>query len=122
MTNFRYTTTLVEVYPSDTSQGKRIRIVHRYREHPDSYFESEAAKRAQEIQEAQAREDLQKRIQAARDSGASFYDLGNGMRMVFPSLIPIPEGVQPLSKHIQTLPVMVSVNSIVNFKQPLEGV
>lgn len=122
MTNFRYVVEVIETHPEDEARGKRIRIVHRYREHPDSYFESEAAKRAQEIQEAHARKDLQKRIQAARDSGASFYDLGNGMRMVFPSLIPIPEGVQPLSKHIQTLPVMVSVNSIVNFKQPLEGV
>lgn len=117
MTNFRYTTALIEVCPNDTSQGKRIRVVHRYQEYPDSYFVEAAAARDRAAREEQKREELKARIQAARDSGASSYDLGNGMRMVFPNLIPTPSGVQPRSMHVNMLPVTI----INNFKQLLQG-
>ena len=105
MTNFRYTCEVIEVYPVDATKGKKIRVIHHYRECTEAYFAEEAAARAKEIREEQYRKELNAKIEAARNAGASFYDLGNGMRMVFPNLVYPPTGVQPRSMHVPILPV-----------------
>lgn len=107
MTNFRYTVEIVEANPDDTYQGKRIRVIHHYREYPDSYIEEQIAKRAEELNREKERRELQAKILAAKESGATSYDLGNGIRIVWPNLVPIPEGVQPLSNFKPTLPTLV---------------
>lgn len=97
MTNFRYTCEVIEVYPVDTTKGKKIRIVHHYRECSEAYFAEEAVARAKEIRDEHYRKELTAKIEAARNAGASFYDLGNGIRVVWPSLLEVPRGVQPLT-------------------------
>lgn len=107
MTNFRYTVEIIADESGDLRKGKKVRLIHRYEEKPLSYFLEQELQIAAEEHRERIREATRKAIEKARSEGATHYDLGNGIVMVWPSLVAVPEGVQPLSNFKPTLPTLL---------------
>ena len=110
--NFRYTTQLIEEHPINPRKGKRVRLIHSYREMDEAYFKEQDRLRREELELEILRAKRQAVIDEWRKSDSTRLDLGGGWVMIKPGCVSAPCGVQPLTR-LNTL-----VNSLPRYIPP----
>lgn len=103
--NFRYTTQIIEEHPTDPGKGKRVRVIHFYREMDEAYFKEQERLHREELELEILRAKRQAVIDEWRKSDSTRLDLGGGWVMIKPGRINVDEvGVQPLTNPSNLIP------------------